>query len=598
MSHCLGFPTVVPFKPREIIIGEVCRLVDLILCLYLRSRKKTKITLLRDVTSSPYSLYPSHCRPGSEHTSPRRAFGTAMVYTAPPTDMGDSRSFNYEAYSSRNASVKVEPASFDLAHRLLRSPIPSSPRSSSAVRYPASSSRCKRKSSYSSTRGGLSIMTSPYGESSWSSSGLKNAQTPGQRGYSGAMHPTGSSRRTGSGDQQPYGYSDYSQVRVLSHCAVPRSLTHRQHEQYREDARHTPTNPVIATSSLSGAVGDLTMSQSPSAASPSGMAWTPSPTSGLSGGYAIVSDDGNLAPYLATPNTPLHIESSHSAYVSYPPYNSSYSTSEPSSQHPSGMPSPTGYSDHFAYQQSRSNFMMHPRPVISPPLSSPLNPPMAVSPPPDSISISRFSRPSSQEDDVRALKNRIRELELINDSARQRVKELEHEVARGGHSNIHASSSSGGLPSPAASPVTSTSFQEGWRSRTEARKKLFCSLNRAGNALCAWHDSRRERRAYPPRMAPPGHLNCGCTYEEALFEESLARHGVGSYHPGENVRMDPALRKPLLKLLQDRYGYRDGDFERDPTTGEWFEGEGPAKWEARAAAGNAAAKKRSGDERS
>ncbi|KAF8431543.1 hypothetical protein L210DRAFT_3361543, partial [Boletus edulis BED1] len=71
-----------------------------------------------------------------------------------------------------------------------------------------------------------------------------------------------------------------------------------------------------------------------------------------------------------------------------------------------------------------------------------------------------------------------------------------------------------------------------WKARTDARIRLFCSLNRAGNALCSWHDSRRERRAYPPRMAPPGCLNCGCTYDEALFEESLSRHGVGSYHPG------------------------------------------------------------------
>ena len=87
-------------------------------------------------------------------------------------------------------------------------------------------------------------------------------------------------------------------------------------------------------------------------------------------------------------------------------------------------------------------------------------------------------------------------------------------------------------------------------------------------------------------MAPPGYLNCGCSFEEALFEESLARHDVGSYHPGENVRMDPALRNPLLKLLKQRYGYRDGDFERDPITGTWVEGEGPAIWETRALSGN------------
>ncbi|TDL24562.1 hypothetical protein BD410DRAFT_719033 [Rickenella mellea] len=135
------------------------------------------------------------------------------------------------------------------------------------------------------------------------------------------------------------------------------------------------------------------------------------------------------------------------------------------------------------------------------------------------------------------------------------------------------------LPSPLLSPVSPAALRQSWRARTEARVKLFCSPNRAGNALCAWHDSRRERRAYPPRMAPPGRLNCGCTFEEALFEESLARHSVGSYHPGETVRMDPALRNPLLKLLQQRYNYQDGDFERDPVSGNWLDGEGPGPWE-------------------
>jgi hypothetical protein len=153
---------------------------------------------------------------------------------------------------------------------------------------------------------------------------------------------------------------------------------------------------------------------------------------------------------------------------------------------------------------------------------------------------------------------------------------------------------------------------------------------------CAWHDSRRERRSFPPRMAPPGResgpthrrslhadiippvclclcpdLNCGCTYEEALFEESLARHAVGSYHPGESVRMvrliivlhdrylhplqDPALRNPLLKLLQWRFSYKDGDFERDPSTGGWVDGEGEQAWEARPTTGSANRRQRSSD---
>jgi hypothetical protein len=165
----------------------------------------------------------------------------------------------------------------------------------------------------------------------------------------------------------------------------------------------------------------------------------------------------------------------------------------------------------------------------------------------------------------------------------RRVADLEREChrAKSALALAHAAPASG-LPN--APP--SAHFQAQWRARTEARKRIFCSINRAGNALCSWHDSRRERRMYPPRNAPAGFLNCGCTYEEALFEESLSRHGVGSYHPGESVRMDPALRNPLLKLLQTRYGYKDGDFDHDPVSETWNEGESPVSWDQKAQSGS------------
>jgi hypothetical protein len=152
-----------------------------------------------------------------------------------------------------------------------------------------------------------------------------------------------------------------------------------------------------------------------------------------------------------------------------------------------------------------------------------------------------------------------------------------------------------GLPAQLSRPQSlnnSLSFEASRRVRTEARVRQFCALNRAGNALCAWHETRRERRAYPPRGAPDGVLNCGCTYDEALFEESLARNGVGSYLPGDSARMDPALRNPLLRLLQDRYGYQDGDFERDAVTGAWKENEGPLFWEQRSLLGVATRRSR------
>jgi hypothetical protein len=179
--------------------------------------------------------------------------------------------------------------------------------------------------------------------------------------------------------------------------------------------------------------------------------------------------------------------------------------------------------------------------------------------------------PSSESDDeLHRLRRKVRELEIECSRNRNIIDSMRRPAAVG-------------LPTPSPSP----SFQESWKARTEIRKKIFCSPNRAGNALCSWHDSRRERRAYPPRQAPPGFLNCGCSYEEALFEETLSRNNVGSYHPGETVRMDPALRNPLLKLLENRYGYKDGDFERDPHLDRWIDGESPSSWESKAQSGPA-----------
>ena len=192
--------------------------------------------------------------------------------------------------------------------------------------------------------------------------------------------------------------------------------------------------------------------------------------------------------------------------------------------------------------------------------------------PHQSACVSPYLPPStpSDDDEVRYLRRRVRELEIDNSRNLRIIDSLRNPVT------------TTGLPTPSPSP----SFQESWRARTEARKRIFCSPNRAGNALCAWHDSRRERRTYAPRQAPPGFLNCGCSFEEALFEETLSRNKVGSYLPGEAVRMDPALRNPLLKLLEKRYGYKDGDFERDPNLERWADGESPSIWEQRAQSGH------------
>ena len=359
--------------------------------------------------------------------------------------------------------------------------------------------------------------------------------------------------------------------------------------RYRSDVRPKSTGSM--TSSLTGAMGQPTQSANSSPSSDRSFHDPPQPSQATSTsmdwnsdlpqpGNVIVAAGIPTSSYYAPPTTPPAHPSAN-PNLHYPSYNQ-FNPSDLYEQSGSFM-TPTPYPE-FTSRPGPST--SNPPHILPPSISLPLTGP-------HSAPVRSSMRKESVEEELRFLRNKVRELEFEKEAANHRVRLLHDSMTPGYTSTgIHPS----GLPSPAPGPSNVDAFQESWNARTNARIRTFCSLNRAGNALCAWHDSRRERRAYPPRMAPPGHLNCGCTFEEALFEESLARHGVGSYHPGENVRMDPALRNPLLKLLKQRYGYKDGDFERDPTTGTWVEGEGPSLWETRALSGSA--KKRSDDRKS
>lgn len=337
----------------------------------------------------------------------------------------------------------------------------------------------------------------------------------------------------------------------------------------------TSGSGLAPTSSLSGAVGDMNIPPH---------SWNTATRPSYSNGSTSWVPGAHNMP----PNIQSHI---HSTVT----YNTTPTTDLDTAPRPN-HPSATSRSPSFAHTYSSQ--------MTFQPDRSPQNSPAVMPGRPGSrMSIDQSRRPSQDatEEENKHLRKRVKDLELVNEKGRQRIRELEAELA--GRSIADPSIRH---PEPSMSTATSANssaipvplaVQASWKARTDARIRLFCSLNRAGNALCSWHDSRRERRIYPPRMAPTGYLNCGCTYEEALFEESLSRHGVGSYHPGEAVRMDPALRNPLLKVLQERYGYRDGDFERDPVAGNWVEGEGSTFWEQKLLSGTSNSRKRGDDRR-
>jgi hypothetical protein len=127
---------------------------------------------------------------------------------------------------------------------------------------------------------------------------------------------------------------------------------------------------------------------------------------------------------------------------------------------------------------------------------------------PSTSSSSHPPAASGREDwdnELQRLRKRVNELELVNEHARNRIRSLETEIAHdvyGGGQQQQQQQSSPFLPSapvphhPHTGDGTSFSpqpshMQASWRARTASRVRMFCSLNRAGNALCSWHDSRR-----------------------------------------------------------------------------------------------------------
>ncbi|KZT22726.1 hypothetical protein NEOLEDRAFT_1137501 [Neolentinus lepideus HHB14362 ss-1] len=417
----------------------------------------------------------------------------------------------------------------------------------------------------------------------WPASGVKSEEASGSRLGSSPNAPRRAS--SDSGEQQYASYPTH----------YPETYLRRPVQ--RADTRPHSSSSTLTTSSLTGAMGDAHISPH------SGTSDSPSPTTEFPFAsdprtqnimwntqgqvahdqYNMTDPSGSMALHTMPQSSTALVSGSPTEYLHYQEYNMpTYSNISPQSQSPDSPGFVTYQSGQLGYQQGmrhRSQSSLQGAQMMPDAYVPSLMAPMGGRPP----SKEQF------EAEIRRLRQRIQELEFAN-----------AQLMGGGGSmqgGPYGQPYPGTLSSAANTPIPSPSFHASWKARTDARIRIFCSLNRAGNALCAWHDSRRERRTYPPRMAPAGYLNCGCTYDEALFEESLARHGVGSYHPGESVRMDPALRNPLLKLLQSRYGYRDGDFERDPITGNWVDGEGPKPWEEKIMSGASAARRRPDERR-
>ncbi|KAJ6571860.1 hypothetical protein B0H19DRAFT_670858 [Mycena capillaripes] len=353
----------------------------------------------------------------------------------------------------------------------------------------------------------------------------------------------GSSRATNNNNDQRRASEGNQQLMYSSAYSMP--MYSRPSDS--SDEHRSPSSGSSGTSSLTGAMGETHVSSRHSGSPPP----RGDPLFNMTMGQPV---GWTQSPMLASQST-------------YPGVAGGMAATAYLGQQSSGTP---------YYRNSES--LSPPSPFTTPIFNDPFRPNPAANYTSTPTPNSAYQPMNQQDAEIRLLRKKLRETEQAYERVREQVKALESRPA-------HRSHSAGGLSSPLSTPPVSANFQAQWKARTEARIRNFCALNRAGNALCAWHDSRRERRVHPPRMAPNGYLNCGCTYEEALFEESLSRHHVGSYLPGENVRMDPALRNPLLKLLQQRYGYKDGDFERDPRTGDWIPGEGPAYWEQQIQAG-------------
>ncbi|OCH85788.1 hypothetical protein OBBRIDRAFT_807262 [Obba rivulosa] len=103
------------------------------------------------------------------------------------------------------------------------------------------------------------------------------------------------------------------------------------------------------------------------------------------------------------------------------------------------------------------------------------------------LSYPSMNSPDALEDAIRRLQRKIRDLELIDRVPRSRTKQLETELGNRDLFNASLALSTINFPylRKQAPFGDGAGVGEELKARTDARIKLFCSLNRAGNALCA-----------------------------------------------------------------------------------------------------------------
>jgi len=88
----------------------------------------------------------------------------------------------------------------------------------------------------------------------------------------------------------------------------------------------------------------------------------------------------------------------------------------------------------------------------------------------DSTFVSGPRTVEEYENQIAILKNQLREMEFLRRQDQAKLAELQtgQEIEQQMTRDVDAQ------------------FKASWKSRTEARVKTLCALNRAGNALCAW----------------------------------------------------------------------------------------------------------------